>query len=207
MMSKSICLFSNTSTLFISKTMGEHLSSMLAARIKTGVWEHYLPWTQHGRISHHQWKNPSSNPCWGERFVIPISLVLGGEDKGLIACKTERHSKDRLTEGERRKGKRRDKERKMERFGWLGLRDDREPGALLQEKVKHFHKSVLEEFTCSGGRLKSCHTWLVEREKPIPNTGGHLHRRKKKKKKKLCFLITLSSPSHLQNNHSSCWRR
>lgn len=127
-------------------------------------------------------KNPSSNPCWGERFVIPISLVLGGEDKGLIACKTERHSKDRLTEGERRKGKRRDKERKMERFGWLGLRDDREPGALLQEKVKHFHKSVLEEFTCSGGRLKSCHTWLVEREKPIPNAGGHLHRRKKKKK-------------------------
>lgn len=89
----------------------------------------------------------------------------------------ERHSKDRVTEGERREDKRKDKEGEMERFGWLGLREDREPGAVLQQKVKHFHKSALVEFTCSGGRLKSRHAWLVEREKPIPDAGGHLHRR------------------------------
>lgn len=44
-------------------------------------------------------RNPSSNPCREERFVIPISLVLGGEAKGVIVCKMERHSGDRLTGG------------------------------------------------------------------------------------------------------------
>lgn len=35
----------------------------------------------------------------------------------MIACKMERHSKDRVTEGERREDKRKDKEGEMERFG------------------------------------------------------------------------------------------
>lgn len=39
----------------------------------------------------------------------------------------------------------------------IGLREDREPEAVLQEKVKHFYKFVLVEFTYSSGRLKSRH--------------------------------------------------
>ena len=36
-------------------------------------------------------------------------------------------------------------------------REDGEPGAVLQEEVKHFHESVLTGFTCSCGRLKPRH--------------------------------------------------
>lgn len=74
-------------------------------------------------------------------------------------CKTETHGKDRTErERDKKEGKiRGETKRKMERFGWVGLREDREPGAVLQEKVKHFHKSVLVKFTCSSGRLKSRH--------------------------------------------------
>lgn len=81
-----VCLFSHKNTLFIFQITGKHPSAVLA----TGRKQHYLPRTQHERISHHQWKNPSSNPCWEERFVMPVSLALGGTDVDVIVSKMER---------------------------------------------------------------------------------------------------------------------
>ena len=105
---------------------------MLAVRRKQ--WEHYLPRTQHERISHHQWKK--SNPCWKERFVVPISLVPGSWDKGVIMSKTEREKRweqrERRTCGETNGGK-------MGRFAWLCLRGRTEsPEQSYRKKLNIF---------------------------------------------------------------------
>lgn len=80
-----VCLFSHKKTLFIFQITGKHPSAVLA----TGRKQHYLPWTQHERISHHQWKNPSSNPRW-EKDLSSQYLVLEGEDVDVMVSKMER---------------------------------------------------------------------------------------------------------------------
>lgn len=87
------------------------------------------------------------------------------------------------------------KKKKGKKKVWLSLRQDKEPGAIFQEKV--FNISINMFSRCSES-LKSHQSWLAERKKPILSSGSISQ----------CFLIPLSSLSRLQRQkRSSCWRR
>lgn len=155
--------------------MGKHLSSILAVRRKQNIGVLPSPMTA--------WKNqpPSMKKSLQQSLLrrkichpyFPSSWRWGqrceyAKRRDTVRTELRKWDKEEKIRGETK--------RKMEHFGWVGLREDREPGAVLQDEVKHFHKSVLVKFTCSGGRLKSRHAWLGER--PMLSTGAHLCCRK-----------------------------
>lgn len=185
-----VCL-ATKNTLFIFQITGKHPSAVFA----TGRKQHYLPRTQHERINHHQWKNPSSNPRWEERFVIPVSLVLGGERR---RCDSVQNGETRANcQREREQKRREDKKGKVRvLLDWVWERT---------ESLERSYRKKLNIFinlfswsspTAVGGLNHVMLDWIKGGEGD-PARGGSPPPQKNQR-----LLITLSSPSLLRRNHS-----